>query len=125
MYREFTILCLFAMVSILMVLPVMAWSALADPTRPAFLSEKKAVKKQIIIEKPLILSSTLVSNNRKVAIINDKVVGEGETVDNALILRISRNFVQVKRNQKVIILRLILTEDVKKSATLTGNTSKE
>lgn len=125
MCKEFILVYGLASASLLMLMPAMVLSDMSDPTRPAFLSEKKVIKKQIIVEKRLILNSTFVSNNRKVAIINDNVVSEGDTVDNALILRISRNFVQVKRNRKELILRLNLSEDVKKPATLTGNTIKE
>ena len=94
-------------------------AAVDDPTMPAYLRKpapKKVIKaKPRKPQKPLSVSSILVSPDRSVAIINNKVVTRGDVVDNARVVDIQRNKVVVKRNGKSLTLGFDKAEVVRKS----------
>ena len=58
------------------------------------------------IEKPLVLNSILYSSNRKIAIVNDKMLSIGEKVEGAKLLKISRDRVKMVKKGKIINLLL-------------------
>ena len=66
--------------------------------------KKTPVKKAIV--KPLNLSSILVGRSRKVAIINDRMLVVGDKIDNAKIVKILNDRVELIRKGKRIILVL-------------------
>ena len=65
---------------------------------------KPTVKKPA--PKPLQLTSILISKDRRVAIINDKMLGIGDKIDNATLVRLTRDSARLVRKGKVINLRL-------------------
>lgn len=67
-----------------------AW-ALADPTRPASYQH-------VAGEQGLRLESVLISDSRKVAVINGHVVAEGDRIAGARIIHINRQGVKVSRD---------------------------
>ena len=86
-------------------------SQLSDPTRPpdaktAYPSQNsKAVKRWK-------LSSTLISNGRRNAIINGKLVSLGETIQQARVVAIQPNEVWLVHNKKRFRIKL-LARDIK------------
>lgn len=56
--------------------------------------------------KPLRLSTILIGQARKIAIINDRMLVEGDTVDNARVVRIQKDRVELVRKGKRIKLML-------------------
>ncbi|QKQ25459.1 hypothetical protein [Candidatus Reidiella endopervernicosa] len=91
--------------SLTMALPVAA--ELQDPTRPPI---KKKVVKPVVVKKAQqkwALSYTLVSDQRRIAVINNKVVAVGEMVDGARVVEIESDAVTLKRVGKSIKLELI------------------
>lgn len=73
--------------------------ALVDPTQP---EGYKKERKQTILR----VESILFSAARKVAVINGKVVSEGDRVDQAKIISISKDSVKVSSDGKYSILKL-------------------
>ena len=96
--------------------------SLADPTRPEFFnaetgkltsqkSTNGAGKKKA---KPLILRQTIVSENRRLAIINGFVLTEGERLKGGfLVLRINDDHVILTRGSTELILYLAGKKDIK------------
>lgn len=80
----------------------LAWP-LDDPTKP---SSYRSVGKQ---SDGLRLESILFSKARKVAMINGKVLAEGDVMGSRKIIRISKNSVLVSDNGKKITLKLSRT----------------
>jgi len=79
-----------------------AFTTLSDPTRPMPLDRKA----RPVSRGGLILQSTLVSPNRRVAVINGKILAVGDKISNAVITEINTYQVTVRRNNKEIVLRL-------------------
>ena len=75
-----------------------AWGG-ADPTRPPGFGERQAKKNHFT------LNSVLVSDGRRVAIINGKPVTEGESVDGAKVLTISQAVVKLNQRGNILILK--------------------
>ncbi len=65
---------------------------------------KASVKKPA--PKTLRLTSILISRDRKVAIINDQMLRVGDKIDNATLVRLTRDSARLVRKGKVINLRL-------------------
>lgn len=74
--------------------------AVNDPTRPSYYQSDKA--KAI----PLLLSSVLWSDQRRVAIINGKALSEGDVIADATVVKIEKQ--QVRINQNGVLVDLIL-----------------
>lgn len=64
--------------------------ALTDPTRPQGFQQQAS-------KQTLKLESVLIGESRKVAVINGKVVAEGDMVSDAKVLRINKQSVQLSR----------------------------
>jgi MSHA biogenesis protein MshK len=73
--------------------------ALEDPTKPPSFGVQQS--KNI----PYLLSSLLVSEDRKVAIINGQTVSEGERVDGATVISISKAVVWLNKKGGLIELK--------------------
>ena len=56
--------------------------------------------------KPLLLTSILIGQNRKVAIINDKMLVVGDRIGKAKLVKVTRDGVQLLKNGKRIELKL-------------------
>jgi hypothetical protein len=98
--------------SILSACPIGA-SELLDPTRPATKAREKSPMQYSVGVRHWILESTLVAPDRRVAVINGKLVSEGEVVDGARILEIRKLDVLIKTPQERMTLQL-LPDNVKK-----------
>ncbi len=78
-------------------------NALNDPTRPfTYHSTGKT--------QALKLESTLISSNRKIAVVNGSVVAEGERVKDFTIIEIRKDSVKGQLNGKIVTLKLDHTE---------------
>lgn len=77
-------------------------NAVADPTRPFFTVESKSTK----TTKKLELQAIFIKKQGSSAVINDKVVREGDTVNGAQIKRITQGEVHFLRNQRIGVLKL-------------------
>ena len=89
---------------------------LTDPTRPittadttakAAIKKKSPPKKVLRVHPGWTLESTLVAHDRQVAVINGKLVSEGDSVDGARVLRIRNLDVLVQTSSKRITLHLL------------------
>ena len=58
------------------------------------------------VAKPLLLTSILIGQNRKVAIINDKMLVVGDRIGKAKLVRVNKDSVQLVKNGKRIELKL-------------------
>ena len=86
-----------SLLALLMTAPVNATQGLADPTRPGkFVAQNEAG--EISLSEQFQLHSVLISSQRRVAIINDKSVEEGDQVDGATVKRIDKNHVDLVKN---------------------------
>ncbi|WP_019528140.1 hypothetical protein [Dasania marina] len=88
--------------AILLLVAVWALSAQAlasDPTKPPGFGAERAAKIQYY------LNSVLISDTRKVAIINGKALSAGESINGATVLSISHKLVRLDKNGRVIELK--------------------
>jgi MSHA biogenesis protein MshK len=80
-------------------------AAAQDPTRPpSWMTGSTAAKTS---KKLPILQQILISENRKSAVINGKLVSEGEMVAGAKLININRDWVTILRSGRRITLRLV------------------
>jgi len=84
-----------------------ATSTLADPTRPGYPAIHPSQKRSGAVPGSWVLNSTLVSRDRRVAVINGRHVSEGESVDNATVLQIRKLGVDIQVSGKHITLPLL------------------
>jgi MSHA biogenesis protein MshK len=76
-----------------------------DPMRPpSWMSNRSAPV--VINTDNLELQQILISTNRKLAIINESVVKEGEIIAGAKILKITKQWVKVKRQGRILTLKI-------------------
>ena len=90
-----------------LLMAVLPWvnAAGVDPTTPMVFGSKKPVR--VTPRAPVYrLSSLLLSDQRKLAVINGRLVAEGERVSGALVRSISSAGVQLQSHKKTIFLRL-------------------
>jgi hypothetical protein len=107
-------------VFLLPLLPSQAQAAISDPTRPPML-KKKAVKAPKPVHRVIrkkapevyVLTSTLVSRQRTVAVINDRVVAVGDKVAGATVVHIESAQVTLRRGSREFNL-MMATKKVKK-----------
>lgn len=94
-----------------------------DPMRPPMIKEKtRAVilapqdETNKVKAKPrpeFILSQIIYSKSRKLAVINKRMLVEGDRLNNAKVIKISQASVQLKRKGRKIILKLYEADKVK------------
>jgi MSHA biogenesis protein MshK len=107
-----------AFVYLLTVMPLQA--ALEDPTRPPtatatiFASSKKQSRPRWV------LSSTLVSAQRRTAVVNDKVVARGDRINGARVISIEPSSVRLRAGGRDITL-VMLGKDIKSSSQVTSS----
>lgn len=76
-----------------------------DPTRPpSWMTKSTAVK---MSTEALTLQQILISKNRKVAVINEKPVSEGDMIEGAKVKEIDRDWVKVMRSGRYVKLQLL------------------
>jgi MSHA biogenesis protein MshK len=78
-----------------------------DPTRPP--SWMTGAAEINTSKKVLILQQILISDNRKIAVINDTLVSEGDMIEGAKVNRIDPDWVSIVRSGRRITLRLVPT----------------
>ena len=79
--------------------------ALTDPTRPWDKDWHK--QRQTRTDGNYVLNATLVSSARRVAVINGQNVSEGETVGNAIVIKIGKHDVLLQSPNRLIRLKLL------------------
>ena len=101
-YRAFILLCGVALSTILVAdtLPV------TDPTRPPYPAASVSAQPH---DKALLLYSTQVSDTRRSAVINDRVVTVGSRIADAVVTAIAQGRVTLRRDSETIVLQLIAT----------------
>lgn len=80
---------------------------LIDPTRPSTSSKQTSLKQETVPSRRLILESTLVAPNRRIAVVNGKLVREGDSVDGARVITIRKSVVLVETSSRRITLHLL------------------
>jgi len=91
-----------AALSVLLVLSSFCWS-LQDPTRPVSFTAAASA------DTALTLESILLGPARRVAVINGKVVAEGDSVAGATIVAINKNSVRLRHRGQAVELVLSVT----------------
>lgn len=85
---------------------VTAQSGLGDPTRPTSLAEPDGARTRAAAQPRWRLQSTLISDDRKVAVINGRTVAPGEQIDGATLLEIRGDGVTLQQDGQKLVLRL-------------------
>jgi len=94
-----------AITALLAVMPLHA--ALKDPTRPPNVTTMASVSPQKIQKPSWILTSTLISAQRRTAVINDTVVSHGDRINGAKVINIQPSAVQLHVNGRDIMLMML------------------
>jgi len=84
----------------------MACFALSDPTKPPVM-HKPAASATVGAAVGFVLSSTLVTNARRVAVINGVVVGAGDKIEDAIVISVSDSEVVLRSRGRLLKLRLL------------------
>lgn len=94
-----------------------AWgqSGFGDPTRPTSLSEPEPEAAAAAPGPRWRLQSTLVAEDRRVAVINGRTVAQGARVDGARLLEVRPDGVTLEEDGRTIVLRLPGAVNVKRS----------
>ncbi len=90
-----------------------AQSGLGDPTRPTSLAEPEDSAAKAAHRPRWRLQSTLVADNRKVAVINGRTVSLGERIEGATLLEVRSDGVTLQQDGMRLNLRLPGRVDVK------------
>ncbi len=69
-------------------------------------SRAKSTVTKKIAKKPLQLSAILIGNNRKIAIINDRMLVVGDKIERNKVIKIFRDRVELSRNGRKLELKL-------------------
>lgn len=103
--------------SVLVTAPAVSADLAFDPTRPSAYVPPKVVKKRVVKTKPkktvsrYTLQSILISENRRVATINNKAYIVGEKLEGGAILtNVMPDYVEIKRYSKKKKIPLINTQ---------------
>lgn len=100
-------------IGFLMLVWVLPVQAIFDPTRPPGLSSVPATAARAVEKGPRwVLKSTLVSPQRRTAVINDRVVGLGDRVRGATVIEISPSRVRL-RSRGADITLVMLKKNIK------------
>jgi hypothetical protein len=89
---------------------------LDDPTRPTSLAEPEPASRRSESGPRWRLQSTLVADDRRLAIINGRTVGPGDRVDGAMVKDVRQDGVTLDVEGRRIELRLLGAVDVKSDA---------
>ena len=97
---------LFKLWIVVIALPVNG-GALIDPTRPTTVPLPNLTARTALLPPSWKLESTLIAPDRKVAVINGRLVTEGELIDGARVISIRKNSVLVKTTTESFTLQLL------------------
>ena len=94
--------------AVLLALPaaVSAQHSLGDPTRPTSLSEPDESAEKATQAVRWRLQSTLIADDRKVAVINGRTVSQGERIEGATLLEVRSDGVTLQEDGQRRVLRL-------------------
>ena len=109
---------LLAAISVFSTAPVGA-AGLVDPMRPSYVRQGPPVRAG------LVLQSTVVAGARKYAIINGRLLREGDRIGRARVIEIRRNEAIVQKGKRRITLRVMPRLAKKYSAVIENNGSNE
>ena len=103
-------------VMLILALPVQA--AVEDPTRPPGMSEAPSIRssESAQVSPRWVLTSTLVSPDRRSAVINDRVVSLGDRVNGATVVEINPSEVRLRASGHELTL-VMLKNNIKSVST--------
>ena len=76
-----------------------------DPMRPPHFSNPS--KSRITKKEPIILQQILMSKDRKIVIVNDKILHEGQSISGAIIIKIEANQIRIRRAGVNAVIKLL------------------
>ena len=88
---------------------------LGDPTRPTALDEPQAGDAAVRAGPRWRLQSTLVADNRRLAVINGRTVAPGDRIDGATVRDVRQEGVTLEVDGRRVELRMLGTVDVKRA----------
>lgn len=88
---------------------------LGDPTRPTALDEPEAAGQAVKAGPRWRLQSTLVADNRRLAVINGRTVTSGDRIDGATVRDVRQDGVTLEVDGRRVELRMLGTVDVKRA----------
>ncbi len=103
---------------LLLVMPLQA--ALEDPTRPPNVTTMASASPQKIQRPRWILTSTLISAQRRTAVINDTVVSHGDRINGAKVINIQPSMVRLRIGGRKITL-MMLKKNIKSLSQMTSS----
>ncbi len=89
---------------------------LGDPTQPTALDAPEPTERRAASGPRWRLQSTLVADNRRLAIINGRTVGPGDRIDGALVREVRQEGVTLEVEGRRVELRVLGSVDVKRDA---------
>jgi MSHA biogenesis protein MshK len=89
---------------------------LGDPTQPTALDAPEPTERRAASGPRWRLQSTLVADNRRLAIINGRTVGPGDRIDGALVREVRQEGVTLEVEGRRVELRMLGSVDVKRDA---------
>ncbi|MCF6338389.1 MAG: general secretion pathway protein GspB [Gammaproteobacteria bacterium] len=103
---------------LLLAMPLQA--ALKDPTRPPNVTATTSMSPQKIQRPRWILTSTLISAQRRTAVINDTVVSHGDRINGAKVINIQPSAVRLRIGGRKITL-MMLKKNIKSLSQMTSS----
>lgn len=88
---------------------------LGDPTRPTALDEREEAGAAVRAGPRWRLQSTLVADNRRLAVINGRTVAPGDRIDGAMVRDVRQEGVTLEVDGRRVELRMLGTIDVKRA----------
>lgn len=95
--------------------PALAQSGFGDPTRPTSLSEPEPERERAVEGPRWRLQSTLVADQRRLAVINGRTVVQGSQVDGARLVEVRQDGVTLEADGRRIDVRLPGAMNIKRS----------
>jgi hypothetical protein len=106
---------LLAVALLLAAAPALAQSGFGDPTRPTSLSEPEPEQARAVQGPRWRLQSTLVADQRRLAVINGRTVVQGARVDGARLVEVRQDGVTLEADGERIDVRLPGAMNIKRS----------
>ena len=95
--------------------PALAQGGFGDPTRPTSLSEPEPERERAVEGPRWRLQSTLVADQRRLAVINGRTVVQGSHVDGARLVEVRQDGVTLEADGRRIDVRLPGAMNIKRS----------
>lgn len=107
-FKTTTLFLLGRLVIALWVLPIVPVQAMDDPTRPPTAEAKTSDVLAKKTQRPRwTLHSTLVSSGRRTAVINDRVVSQGDRINGAAVISIQPSAVRLREKGREVTLMML------------------